>query len=143
MAHEIQAYGLPLTLHPLELWYPELAALDVTPAGEIPQLVGRRVQICGWLVTGKLVQTKHRDPMEFILVEDLTGLVDVTVFPRVYAQAAACLHAARPLLVSGRVEEEFGVPSLVADRIRSWWGPCRVAEEALAAADRAEEDLLD
>jgi len=143
LAHEIQAYGLPLTLHPLELWYPGLAALDVTPAGEIPRLVGRRVRICGWLVTGKLVQTKHRDPMEFILVEDLTGLVDVTVFPRVYAQSAACLHAARPLLVSGRVEEEYGVPSLVADRIRSWWGPCRVAEGALAAADRAEEDLLD
>lgn len=143
LAHEIQAYGLPLTLHPLELWYPDLAELDVTPAGEIPRHVGRRVRICGWLVTGKLVQTKHRDPMEFILVEDLTGLVDVTVFPRVYAQSAACLHAARPLLVSGRVEEEFGVPSLVADRIRSWWGPCRVAEEALAPADRGEEDLLD
>jgi DNA polymerase III alpha subunit len=143
LAHEIQAYGLPLTLHPLELWYPELAELDVTPAGEIPRHVGRRVRICGWLVTGKLVQTKHRDPMEFILVEDLTGLVDVTVFPQVYARSAACLHAARPLLVSGRVEEEFGVPSLVADRIRSWWGPCRVAEEALAAADCGEEDLLD
>lgn len=142
LAHEIQAYGLPLSLHPLELWYPELAKLDVLPAAEIPRHVGRRVQICGWLVTGKLVQTKHRDPMEFILLEDLSGLVDVTVFPRVYAQSAASLHAARPLLVSGRVEEEFGVPSLVADRIRSWWGPCRVAEEALAAADCGEEDLM-
>lgn len=140
--HEIRAYGLPLTLHPLELWYPDLAALDVTPAAEVPNCVGQRVRICGWLVTAKLVQTKHRDPMEFVLVEDLTGLVDVTVFPRIYARSAIALHSARPLLISGWVEEEFGVSSLVADRIRSWWGPCRVSEEALAAADQPEEDLI-
>ena len=80
--------------------------------------------------------------MEFITLEDRTGLVDVTAFPRVYARAANAIHGPRPVIVSGRVEEEFGVPAVVAERIRSWWGPCRIPEPTFAA-DVSREDLLE
>ena len=93
-------------------------------------------------MTAKLVQTRQREAMEFVTLEDRTGLVEVTVFPRVYAQAAKALHAPRPVIVEGRVEQELGVPGLVAERIRSWWGPTRIPEPTLAA-DRAGEDLLE
>lgn len=142
LTQEVEAYGLPIRVHPLELWSPALAEEAVTPAAEIPTRIGERVRVCAWLVTAKLVQTKDRDPMQFILVEDRSGLVDVTVFPRVYADAAAALHSTRPLLISGRVEVEFGVTSLVAESIRAWWGPCRISIERFEAADQPEEDLV-
>ncbi|MGE0707408.1 MAG: DNA polymerase III subunit alpha [Planctomycetota bacterium] len=143
LGEELCAYGLPLREHPLALWSPELERLDAVPAAELPHLVGRRARVCGWLVTAKLVSTKDRQPMEFVVLEDRTGLIDVTVFPRLYQRAARALHAPRPVVVEGRVEEEFGVAALVARRIDAWWGPCRVEEPRFLDADRAREDLLE
>ena len=142
LVQEVEAYGLPIRVHPLDLWSPELEQERVTLAAEVPLLVGKRIRICAWLVTAKLVQTKDRDPMQFILVEDRSGLVDVTVFPRVYAAAAVALHSTRPLLIRGRVEIEYGVTSLMAEEIRAWWGPCRIPLERFEAADQPEEDLV-
>ena len=104
---------------------------------------GRRARVVGWRVTAKLVRTRARDPMEFVTLEDRTGLADVTVFPRVYARAAPALHGARPLIAEGRVEAEHGVATLTATRVRGWWGPCRVPEPSFAEADRLREDLLE
>jgi DNA polymerase III alpha subunit len=143
LEQELLAYGLPITCHPLELWAPGLdAEAGLTPACEVPKKIGQRVRVVGWLVTAKLVQTKRREAMEFLTLEDRTGLVDVTAFPRVYARAAGAIHAPRPVVVSGRVEEELGVAAVVAERIRSWWGPCRIAEPSFAA-DVTGEDLLE
>jgi error-prone DNA polymerase len=143
LEHELLAYGLPITCHPLELWAPELDALDVVPAVDVPRHLGRRIRVCGWLVTAKLVTTKEREPMEFVTLEDRTGLIETVVFPRAYDRWAQVLHAPRPIVMTGRVEQEHGVCTLVAEQIRSWWGTCRVAEPRFAdAADRVEEELL-
>ncbi|HBP16505.1 MAG TPA: DNA polymerase III subunit alpha [Planctomycetes bacterium] len=143
LEQELLAYGLPLRAHPLALWEPELGELDVVPAREVERHVGREVRVCGWLVTAKLVRTKSKEAMEFVTLEDRSGLIDVTVFPRVYQRHAQVLHAPRPVVVTGRVEEEFGVVSVVARRIRSWWGACLVPEPSFLDADRSEEDLLE
>lgn len=143
LEQELLAYGLPITVHPLALWSPAIDEVDVVPANEIPQHIGRRVKVIGWRVTAKLVRTKHSEPMEFTVLEDPTGVVDVTVFPRVYRRGAQALHASRPIVVTGRVEQEHGVAQVVAERIRSWWGPCRIEEPEFGDADRVGEDLLD
>jgi error-prone DNA polymerase len=142
LAQEVEAYGLPVSCHPLDLWSPDLAAAGFVPAAEVEGRVGQRVRVVGWLVTAKVVRTKTREAMEFVTLEDATGLVDVTVFPRAYARGAKALHAPRPVVVTGRVEEEHGVASVVAERIASWWGACRLVEPSFAA-DRVEEDLLE
>ena len=143
LEHELLAYGIPITCHPLALWSPGIEALDVVPAAEVERHVGRRVRVCGWLVTAKLVQTKRQSPMEFVTLEDTSGLIEVTVFPRVYARGAWDLHAPRPVVIQGRVEEEHGVAGLIATRIDSWRGPCRIPEPRFAGvADRSEEELL-
>ncbi|MEZ6186458.1 MAG: DNA polymerase III subunit alpha, partial [Planctomycetota bacterium] len=143
LEHELLAYGIPIRAHPLRLWSPELDGLDAVPAAELERHVGRRVRVCGWLVTAKLVHTKQKDAMEFVTLEDTTGLIEVTVFPRTYARGAWDLHAPRPVVIEGRVEAEHGVPGLIATRIESWRGPCRIAEPRFStAADRVEEELL-
>lgn len=143
LEHELLAYGIPISCHPLELWSPGLAELDLVPAAELHRHVGRQVRVCGWLVTAKLVHTRGKAAMEFVTLEDTTGLIEVTVFPRVYARGAWDLHAPRPVLIRGRVEQEHGLAGLIASRIDSWRGPCRIAEPRFSlAADRAEEELL-
>jgi DNA-directed DNA polymerase III PolC len=143
LEHELLAYGIPVTVHPLDLWGPGIDDLDAVPAADLPRHVGRRVKVCGWLVTAKVVTTRHRDPMEFVTLEDRSGLIECTVFPEIYRRRARVLHAPRPLVITGRVEQEYGVCSLIAERIESWWGACRIAEPAFAdAADHYQEELL-
>lgn len=144
LEHELEAYGIPIRAHPLDLWAPAIDALPgVTLARDLLGRAGRRARVVGWLVTAKLVSTREDEPMEFVTLEDRTGLVEVVVFPRAYDRWAALLHAPRPVIVSGKVELEHGVPSLVARRVESWWGPCKVVEPRLGdQADRVEEELL-
>src|SRR4029453_3727792 len=70
------------------------------------------------LITEKMAQTRHGDPMEFITLEDTTALYDATLFPAVYRRTCQLLTPEEPYLLRGRVEEEFGVATLTVDDLR-------------------------
>ena len=57
--------------------------------------------------------------MMFLSMEDLHGTFEVVMFPDCYRQYAHCLSGHGPFLVEGRVDEEFGVPSLTARSLRN------------------------
>jgi DNA polymerase III alpha subunit len=74
------------------------------------------VRFAGLLITGKVVSTKHGEPMEFITFEDETGLVETTFFPEAYRRFCDTLSRERPFLLSGKVEEDFGAVTLTVER---------------------------
>ena len=82
--HEIAFFGFPLSIHPLTLYAEWLDGMEVVPANEMPQYVNQRVTMVGWLITEKPAQTKQGEAMEFISLEDQTGLYDATLFPDTY-----------------------------------------------------------
>jgi len=53
--------------------------------------------------------------MEFIGFEDTTALYDATFFPDAYERFCHLLAPHRPFLLTGRVEQDFGVSSLVVE----------------------------
>jgi len=55
--------------------------------------------------------------MEFIAFEDTTALYDVTLFPEAYRRFCHLLTERRPFLLTGLVEEDFGVCSLTVERV--------------------------
>jgi DNA-directed DNA polymerase III PolC len=57
--------------------------------------------------------------MMFLSMEDLHGTFEVVMFPDCYRQYAHCVAGYGPFLVEGRVDEEFGVPSLTARSVRN------------------------
>ncbi|HSV91868.1 MAG TPA: OB-fold nucleic acid binding domain-containing protein, partial [Desulfobacterales bacterium] len=85
-------------------------------AAELPQRVGCRVRFAGWLISGKLVSTRTGEPMEFLTFEDETGLVETTFFPQAYRRFCHLLDPARPFLLSGTVEQDWGAATLTVDR---------------------------
>jgi len=102
--------------HPLALL--DLPTENAIPAREMEQHEGKRVKMVGWAFTHKRITTrKKRETMEFISMEDLTGTFEVTVFPRIYRRYAPLLHGNGPYLIEGRVEREYGVCTLTAERI--------------------------
>ena len=90
---------------------------------DLPRHLGRSVNLAGWLITGKVVTTKHGDPMEFLTFEDETGVVETTFFPATYHRFCHMIDRQRPYLLSGKVEEDWGAITLTVDgveTIKSW-----------------------
>jgi len=117
LRHEIETLGFLLSTHPLEPYEQALRGRGLIPARDIEKHAGQRVTVLGWQVTSKLVQTKNEEPMEFVTFEDTTALVDTTFFPRAYERFCHLLTSTRPFILTGRVEEEYGVCTLNVERV--------------------------
>ena len=83
------------------------------------------VRIGGTISSCKTIRTRKEELMGFATLEDLSGSVEVVVFPSVYAGCADLLTSDTAVLVQGQVQvEENGV---------------KILADAIVPMDRAEE----
>ena len=61
--------------------------------------------------------TKKKEQMGFLSIEDLTGIMDMIVFPNLFEKARHLLSINSVIVVEGTVQFKDDVPSLIADRI--------------------------
>jgi error-prone DNA polymerase len=118
LQHELETLDFLISRHPLSLYTEPLSKLKYVRGADLPRHVGKRVTTVGWWVTGKVVATKDDDPMEFISFEDTSALYETTFFPEAYARFCHILNRSRPYVLTGVVEEEFGVATLTVDSVR-------------------------
>jgi len=112
LRREFSVLGFLCECHPMVLYDDVLKKMNVIKAADIRRFVGRRIQMAGFLVTGKRVRTKHGDPMEFVTFEDETGLVETVLFPEVYRRCCSTLYHKGLFVLGGTVEEDFGACTL-------------------------------
>jgi error-prone DNA polymerase len=129
------AIGFLVSRHPLTLYADRIRALQargVRPvrATQLGTHVGRTVRTIGWLITGKIVSTGDDEPMEFVSFEDTTAIYETTFFPRPYARFCRMLTTARPYLLTGKVEEDFGALTVTVEEVAFLDAPSRVAAGA-------------
>jgi DNA polymerase III alpha subunit len=114
---ESETLGLTASFHPSELIQDAAEEAGAVSTTELHRYVNRRVRIAGWIVTERRVRTRVRGQqaghavgsyMKFLMLEDLHGTVEVTLFPRAYAQIGHRLHGAGPYLVTGVVKNDHG-----------------------------------
>jgi DNA polymerase-3 subunit alpha len=74
-----------------------------------------RVVIAGLVSEFRELITKKGTRMAFGRVEDLTGSVELVIFPDAYAKFGALLKEEKPLLVGGGLEVEEGNPKIIVD----------------------------
>lgn len=117
MRNEFRILGFLCDCHPMSLFEQPMKKLGTISSVELEQHIGRKVRVAGMLITGKVVNTKHGEPMEFLTFEDENGLMETTFFPKVYHRFCHILEKRRVYLLSGRVEEEFGAVTLNVDSI--------------------------
>jgi DNA polymerase-3 subunit alpha/error-prone DNA polymerase len=109
LRREFGVLGFLCDRHPMELYGDALKKMRAVKAVDLPRLLGKRARMAGWLITGKVVSTKHGDPMEFLTFEDETGIVETTFFP----------DRNRPYLLTGKVEADWGAITLTVDRVET------------------------
>ena len=116
--YEIQLFGFPLQCHPLTFYAKYWHNLGIIPATEMATHIGKQIIMVGWLITEKPAVTKHGQSMAFLTLEDTTGLYDTTLFPDIFQQYGPLLTNERPLLLKGKVEEEFGAVTLTITQLQ-------------------------
>ncbi len=117
LRHEVETLGFLLSAHPLEPYERVMCGRGVIAARDLDRHAGRRVTVLGWYVASKHVQTKDGEPMEFLSFEDTTAIYDATLFPDAYRRFCHLLTSTRPFLLTGLVEEDFGVCTLTVDKV--------------------------
>lgn len=75
------------------------------------------VKIGALVSSTKKIVTKTGEPMLFFTAEDLTGNIEVVVFPRVFAQHQALLTDGKILQIQGTVDKKNGEPKLLCENI--------------------------
>ncbi|PYT55586.1 MAG: hypothetical protein DMG43_02670 [Acidobacteria bacterium] len=94
---EVCVSGHPLDFLPRngEAWSDELRGLR-----------GKRVTLCGWVVTYRHVGTKNYRNMMFVTLEDQRGVYEVVLFPNAYDRYGGLVFETRTIRVTGRVEQD-------------------------------------
>ena len=119
LRQEFAALGFLCDQHPMMLYADTLKKLKTVKAMDLHRFIGCHVRIAGLLITGKVVHTKHGDPMEFMTFEDHTGLIETIFFPKAYRCFCAIIDRSRPFILHGKVEEDFGAITMTVNRVEA------------------------
>jgi len=104
---EKESLGLYISGHPLTPYQTELARKVSCPVrGLSSQTDGTRVIIGGLAASVRRSTTKRGDMMAYLTLEDLSGAVQVLVFPKTYLNVSGLLEPGAILLVEGRVNRQ-------------------------------------
>ena len=105
MSKEYELLGYYLTKHPLDNYTSKLASVDkIGDLAEYPS--GRSVNVCGIIIECKVIQTKAGKNMAFLNLEDLTGRIEIVIFPNTYEKVKHLLITNALIEISGKVEVE-------------------------------------
>jgi DNA polymerase-3 subunit alpha len=117
LALEKETVGLYISGHPLAP-YSQFLREHTVSSKELQELGdGDRVILGGILVTGKQILTRKGEPMLFATLEDLTGTVEVVIFPRLFSENRSLLVEDTCLLIEGMVNWQETEVKVIANRI--------------------------
>ncbi len=118
MSHEWDILGFSPTSHPLQFWRKALANQGVFPNSEIKRIRSTRrlLRAAGWIIRPHTPPTKSGETVVFFSLEDETGLLNITVFPRIYERFGHLIFG-QPLVVVEGHKDKRGANSLVANRL--------------------------
>ena len=115
---EKEMLGLYISDHPLTRWQPVLDQRVTVPLGQLVDLPDRKEVVVGGIVSEmKRTITRSGSAMAFLTLEDLTGSVEVVVFPRVYEQQGYTLKRDAVLLLRGRVDIDEQAAKFLCEEI--------------------------
>lgn len=109
LSFEKEALGFYITGHPLARHSAAIKRFATCETAALPERADKEeVKICGIVAASRELTTKKGERMAFVTLEDLTGFVEVILFPEVYQSCSELIKSDEPLLVSGviNVEEE-------------------------------------
>ena len=138
LAWEKEMLGIYLSEHPLNALAPRMGEVDnLVAIAELKEAGDDLVTIACVVTNARKHITKNKQLMMFAQVEDLTGSVEVTVFPRVYEATAQLWNTDEILLVLARIEQRDEEPKLLCEHA-AHFDDAGIAEIKRVADERRE-----
>jgi DNA polymerase-3 subunit alpha len=134
---EREMLGLYVTDHPVRAWEAVLRGHVRHRVADLHELEDRAPLAVGGVLTHVRPMTSKKDGSRFAVVqlEDLSGAVEVVVWPKAYERCHQALYADAVVVVRGRVDATEGRPRVLADEV--------VSAEALVPAGRGNGNHAD
>ena len=118
LGFEKEALGFYITGHPMARFESAVKRFATCDAAGLAERNDREeVVVCGIVAAIKELNTKKGERMAFVSLEDLSGFVEVVVFPEVYKAGFEELHGEEPLLVRGTLDVGEENRKLIASKI--------------------------
>lgn len=119
LSFERELLGFYLTEHPLR---PVLSSLSEMVTCQIEELAemnpGSKVLVGGVIIQIKKILTRAgNSEMAFVKLEDLTGPVEVIVFPKVYVKIKDLLVKDQVVIVTGRLDFKDERPTVLVEKV--------------------------
>ncbi len=131
---EKELLGLYLSEHPLGDVEAVLPDYVTAYAGELAEEAdGVMVTIGGIIQGSRRVITRAGSTMLVAVLEDLTGSVEVVVFPKVFADTASAWADDSVVLVTGRVDHRDEGSQLLCEAVHAWDDAVRMGPLAYSA----------
>lgn len=112
LAAELEIIEMAVTCHPTERI---ISGNGHVKSCELPDLIGRHVKIIGQVIDRKRIKTNKGKSMVFLSMEDAFDYFEVTLFPEIYRRFGQRIFKKPFLEVSGKVEKQHGVLTIIAD----------------------------
>lgn len=119
LSWEKQLLGLYISEHPLEEYRERLRNL-ATPIGDLSAAAPHRKEITiGGIISNiQKVLTRNNDPMLFVKVEDMSGRIEVLVFPTTLQANPTPWQEEHVVLIKGRVSDKEGSLKLLCSEVQ-------------------------
>ena len=118
LAYEKDTVGFFLTGHPLEGIKEEMSMItDTDVENAATWRDGQPIRIGGLISSYKEHKSKKGDRMAFTSIEDMTGEIEVIVFPSTFAECSEILRSDLPLVVLGTIQQGERGAKVIAQEI--------------------------
>ncbi|MFA5515676.1 MAG: DNA polymerase III subunit alpha [Desulfuromonadales bacterium] len=105
LSSEKEALGFYITGHPLARHVETIRRFATCDTSGLPERTDKEeVKVCGIVAGMKELTTKKGDRMAFVTLEDLSGFIEMVIFPEVYLASSELLKGEEPLLVTGTLD---------------------------------------
>ncbi len=116
---EKELLGLYISGHPLEAYKDKLRTLQIN-IEKLPDLrEGDTAVIAGIVEEVRDVLTKGNERMVFMRLADLSGMIEVAIFPRILNEFRSFIQPEACIAIKGKVSKRKGETSFIAEKIKA------------------------
>jgi len=117
LAGEYATLGFYISGHPLAKYTGQLKELSVVELGTMEgKRAGEEIMVAGVVVNVRPMRSRKGDRWAIFTLQDMTGMLEILVFPEAFARVEGILRSGSPVLVKGRVTvEEAGTRVVVME----------------------------
>jgi len=118
LSWEKELLGLYISEHPLQDYEQKLSKLAIPCQTLSKEHMGKRIKIGGVINKIKKINTRAGNLMLFVEIEDLSGRIEVIVFPSILEKTATAWQEEKIVLVNGKLSNRDENLKLICDNVK-------------------------